>query len=227
MTPNELTLTEAPEQAVATAKAMTVVDQLTYDEAGYCLKDIRGLQDAVAKSYDPVIKAASDSHKMALKQKAEKWSPLEDAAKWLMKQRTDWKDAQDAAKKKADDEAAAKAWKDREAQEATAKALEAAGQPAVALEVRKAAVLAPVAAKASTPAPQKTEGVATRITYHAEVSDKAALIKAVAASGLDVMDYLTANMPRLNELARNLRREGELFPGVVGVKDATEQVRRY
>jgi hypothetical protein len=84
---------------------------------------------------------------------------------------------------------------------------------AEATEERAADVQAPVVAAAEAP----SGAVHVKVTWHAEVTDLAALAKA-CWEGLTVADAILPNMPVLNAMARDLK--GDLnIPGVKAVSE--------
>jgi len=121
--------------------------------------------------------------------------------------------------KRAEEEARLReqARKEEERLRARAEKAAAAGheEKAEALEEQAENVMVPIV---SSPQP-KVSGVTTRITWKAEVTDKAALIKAVAAG--EVPDVaLEPNMTFLNQQARSLK-DVLSYPGVQAVSEKT------
>lgn len=67
------------------------------------------------------------------------------------------------------------------------------------------------------------EGISTRTTWRAEVTDKAAMV-AYVATNREWLNLLDPNMPALNALARSAR-EGLSIPGVRAVAETVRAVR--
>ena len=87
------------------------------------------------------------------------------------------------------------------------------GKQEKAAELREQAENIPLPVVADTS--PKVKGVATKVTWHAEVENLATLIKAVADGGLP-SELLLPNMPALNGVARSLRGAMK-YPGVKAV----------
>lgn len=101
--------------------------------------------------------------------------------------------------------------------EKKAEKAEAKGNTEKAEEIRASVPVVPVPIMAAAP---KVQGISTRTTWGGKVTDKMALIKAVAA-GQAPASLLDVNMPALNQMARALKGEMN-FPGVEAV--ATQQI---
>ena len=89
------------------------------------------------------------------------------------------------------------------------------GEKAADLEEQAETLPVPIV---TSPQP-KVEGISTRVTWHAEVTDKAALIQAVA-EGLVPDVVLEPDMTILNQQARALK-DALNYPGVKAVSDQT------
>ena len=101
--------------------------------------------------------------------------------------------------------------------QAESAARQAASVAALERPIEVAPVVMPVA--------QKVDGVSSRKTYRAEVVDKLALIKAIV-EGTASLEFVDANMSRLNSIARAMR-ETMNIPGVVAVAEESLAVRKY
>jgi hypothetical protein len=100
----------------------------------------------------------------------------------------------------------------------TAKA-EAAGKVAPVIEPK--IIAARVIAAVSAPG-----GTTYRDNWSAKVTDIKALCAAVVAGAVDV-SYVQGNDVALNSWAKLKKVEGEIFPGVIGVKTITTSQRTY
>ncbi len=192
------------------AMALVVDSQVTYDSAALFLDGAKAIMKAMDESYDPVIKAAHDSHKAALKAKADQYRPVEEASKAITGKMKAWWRGEQArvaeAQRKADEIALRKA---EDEALANAEMLEAAGMGEAAMEAVEAPM---VIERVTVAAPVKAAGARYALLYSAEVVDLMALVKAVAA-GTQPMAYLEANLPALNAAAR-AQKEAMRIDGV-------------
>jgi hypothetical protein len=68
-----------PEQA----KAIKIVDAVTYVQAGETLKVIKGIRKEIDATFDPIIEAAHQAHKIAIDKKKKADAPLVEAENYL------------------------------------------------------------------------------------------------------------------------------------------------
>ena len=204
--------------------------------AGEDLKEIKALKRQLEKKRTaitgPINKALREVN--ALFRPAKKW--LDDAEGFMKSKLLTYQRKQDAIAQEAQRKADEKARKRREKLEAKAAAARAeeeaaraaaakakgeeAKAAAAALAKKQAAIAAKLEEKAeivqapviSTTAPE-IEGVHTRVTWKAEVTDKAAFIKFIVEQRPDLMGVIEIDQSKLNGYARLLKEEFDM-PGV-------------
>lgn len=88
-----------------------------------------------------------------------------------------------------------------------------------AVVVSQAVTVTPIAS-----APSRATGISSRTTYAAEVTDLMELVKAVA-EGKAPIQCLAADVKFLNAQAKAFKRDGELYPGVVGKAERSLSAR--
>jgi hypothetical protein len=197
--------------------ALAIETAPQYEQAGALLKNVKALRDKVATTYNPRIKQASDLHRGLIADKKEFDEPLATAEKTLKQGMGAYLDAEERR------QAAIAAEAQAEAQEAhenialeEAAALERAGDPEAAARVMKEAEAGPIV-PAPPPAATKISGVSTRTKWVPEVTDKLALVKAVA-KGKVPLALLDVNMKALRKQADALGQELN-YPGITVKKD--------
>jgi hypothetical protein len=120
--------------------------------------------------------------------------------------------AAEAAKKEAELEAAMATGDDTAIEQAQAEAF-------AAVVVSQAVTVTPIAS-----APAKVTGISSRTNHVAEVTDLMALVKAVA-DGKAPIQCLVADTKFLNAQAKAFKRDGELYPGVIGKAERSLSAR--
>ncbi len=197
-------------QPLAEARVFRVATQDQYLAAGERLKGIKSLLKKVGDTFDPIISKAHAAHKEAVQQKKTHETPLiqaEGIYKLAMLQYTSNQERiQREQQAKLDEQAR----KEREKLEEQARKAAEKGkvERAAELQSRAETVAAPVVS-VSTPT---VSGISTRETYKAVVTDKMALIRAVAEGKVPdaVLNYDQAVM---NSQARSLKTALN-YPGV-------------
>lgn len=189
------------DQYVAEVK-ITNDEQLT--EVGEYLKTVQTRKRELEKERDGIIKPINDS----LKKIREKWKGpidrLETAAQALKKEVSRyyaWKEEQAREQQRKLEEQARKE-RERLAKRAEKAAEKGQDDKAEALQQQASTVVAPVVERT----PPKVAGVSIRGIWKAEVTDKMALIKAVA-EGKASPDLLDPNMKELNTRAKALKSD--------------------
>jgi len=229
-------LAEQPRAIVPKAMAIKVIDEVTLKEANDVWKDLKGLRERVDEFFKPIQDSIAESkrkieesRKKAIAQRDTIEAGLIRAQEYLGFQMAKYKKEQDRKreedqrlKKEAEDRA--KEEKKKEEEESLKKAidLEASGQTVaaqIALNTAIDALRKPVRVDIPIAPKVKLEGVRVRTTWSANIIDKPALIKAVAAGDIP-MEALDPNMPYLNEIAR--KKEDKMsVPGVEAVSNIT------
>jgi hypothetical protein len=209
-TPDAEELERETAMTVGTASAVVIVDDATFEGAAGVLRTIKGrhneldaLRKGITKPLDDAKKAVMNMFRTPL----ERLKNAENITKASMLTYTREQEAKRVAEEARLQEIARK---EREKIERAAERAAKAGkeEKAEALEAIAEAVPVPVVAEA-TP---KVAGQSVRNTYHAQVTDKMALIKAVAeGKAPDVL--LEPNMTALNGQARALKQAMN-YPGV-------------
>lgn len=197
------------------ARGFKITSAEQYELAGARLKGIKALREKIATTFDPHIKRAHEAHKALIREKQDAEAPLVQAE-------ATYKGAliayQDELNRKAREEQARleeQARKERERLEARAAKAEEKGkeEKAEALRMQAATVATPVVSIA----PPKVSGISTRESWKARVTDKMALVKAVA-EGKVPLTALDVNATFLANQARALKTELN-YPGVEVYKD--------
>ncbi len=197
------------------ANALTISDARTCEAAAELLRDIKTLRDEIAASTDPVIEAAHRAHKAALAQRKQLEAPLLAAEITIKGRLSAYVTEQERLRRIAEAEAAAAARKlEEDRRLAEAEALAAAGEAEEAERVLDEPMPAPPPPAVARAVP-RTEGVATRETWSAEVTDLAALVRAIA-EGKAPLPLVLPNLPALNSQAKSLRG-AMAIPGVRAV----------
>jgi hypothetical protein len=207
------------------AAGLEVTDDASYREALQWIERGKRLLDDINAHHDPIIKAAYDTHKIALAAK-KKFTGRIDAIIGALKRKTvAYHEAErrriDAERREAED---------RARKEAEARRLQEAEELASLgmTEAAGAALDAPPDIRPSAPPrsaePERASGVSYRENWKAEVADLAALVKAVAEGTMPVT-CLKPDMTELNRLAKVFRNTRQI-PGVRQYAETVQSVRR-
>lgn len=234
MTPLELVI-DNPQTAAVTERAMTwperaraiqIVDERTYIDAAETLKGIKALRSEVDAAFDPIVKAAFDSHRTAVAQKRKAEAPLTEAEGIIKATLGEYAREQERRRLEEQRRLDAIAREEEETRRLEqAAAMEAEGhqfgddalvQEAHALIEQP--IIAPPAAPLARAVP-KVAGISYRETYGAEVTNLLLLVQHVAKNP-GLLPLLTVNQTALNAQARSLKQSLDL-PGVRVVKSST------
>lgn len=192
------------------ARALAVVDQAAYAEAGELLGGIKALRREVDAAFDDIIAAAHRSHKTAVAKKQQAEAPLLQAEA-ILKQAMATFYQQEATRRREEElqrqEEARRREETRRLDEAAALEREAHATANADLQAEAEALLdqpvyvppAPLA-----PAVQKVAGVSHRETWSAQLVNLDTLIKFVAAHP-EHTNLLTFNQTAANQLARSMK----------------------
>lgn len=195
---------------LAAAKALVVTDEATYQAALELGQECARRERHVEKVFKPAREAAHKAWKTITELLASFTDPLKEAKETCATKAKVWRREEEARRQR--EQAAAQALAQKKADEELLRhsvRLEEAGQPALAEEV----LLAPVAPVVVPAAPIAAPvGTSYRENWQMEVTNFAALVKAVAAGELD-LDVLQPNSKVL--LARAKALKGAMkYPGV-------------
>lgn len=200
---------------LAILRTVKVLDIDTFKQAGDYCEQITDKEKKVHAYWDEDVERAHEAHKSLVAKRASFLDPLKTAKNWLKQQMKDWqtaeehkrleieRQAQEAARKLAEDQALAQA-----------AALEKEGDKAAAEEVISRPVDVPAIVVQNTI--PKGYGSFTRKTWSADVTDLMSLVKAVAAGQAPLM-ALSANTAFLNNQARAMKQALN-YPGVKAVE---------
>jgi ATPase subunit of ABC transporter with duplicated ATPase domains len=249
MSTDVATLEQEAASLTTEATALAVIDAGSFERASEFLKAVATYIKRVGDVLDPIVDAAHQAHKIAVRQRDALLGPAKSAKVVLGGRMEAWEQEQARLRREAEERAQRERERlEREAREqaeAEQRRLQAEAETrrleeAAALEEagdregaeRLVAAPVPVATIAPAPvfaprpmvaAPPKVEGVAFRSDWKAEVTDLAALVRAVAA-GQAPITLLQANQVALNGMARALKGALNL-PGVKAVESRIASVR--
>jgi hypothetical protein len=212
--------------------AILATDDASYQRIGTLWRALKDLVDEVKSRIEPAKTSAYRAHRAvcdlesdlireAVQAIAHCESQMNIREREVARLQREAKEAEDRRlaeeKRLADEKAIAQATE-----------LEAAGHVEAAAAVVEEAtapelpVVAPLVAQPAAPA-----GVATGKTYHAEVQEGGLkLLCRAVLDGKAPEDAIEASMTFLNMKARKLKREGEMYPGVVVVADTSRRRTR-
>lgn len=208
----ELKLGQERGELVSLAGALTITSSAEYERAGRHLTTIKALLGKIRETFDPIVRAAHEAHRIATSKRAEHADPLLEAERTIKGKMGSYL-ADEERKRRAEEARLAAIAREQEEQARLeeAVALEAAGEGEAALAVLEEPALPPPPPVAAQP--PRASGVSARDSYSAEVTDLLALVRAVA-EGKAPVTYLLANTSTLNQWAKATRGTVKL-PGVV------------
>ncbi len=205
------------------AEALKITDAASFERAGLFLRGVKAMRERVANTFDPIQTKAHAAWKEVLRQRKTIEEPMERAERIVKGSISTYTLEQERRARVEAARAAAAAKKaDEERRLAEAASLEAAGEPEAA-----AAVLdEPAPPPPPPPAPvARVSGITTRTVWKARVTDKAALIRAVA-DGKAPSSLLEVDEASLGALAR--ASKGELrIPGVEAFEERGVSARAF
>ena len=194
------------------ATALQIKDDESMQKGAKILREIKTVRKRVKEVFKPILDAQKEAMNKTKAEFSKYDSPLKTAEGMLKNRLGDYQNEQEQKRKA--EEAKLQEQARKQAEEiklAQAKQLEDAGQKDMADAVLEQDVKVPVVKIEET----KAEGVSTRENWSAEVTDFRELVEAVA-SGDFPLDYLEANQPALNAMARATKRAFKV-PGVTAV----------
>ena len=210
-----------PEQA----KALLIVDQITYNHAAEMFNAASQLAKKIEAHYKPLKDKAFAAHKAVVSAEKEMLGPVVTAKQILSGSIGTWDVAQERrqyqeqlrleleAKKKAEDNAIKLALEVLDKGASEKQAIEIIDTPVAPTKIE----VAPAYTKAAT--------VSTQEIWSAELTDVYELVKAAAVNPVAYLHYLEVNTPALNAAARNQKNKFNV-PGVYGRRRIKRVVRR-
>ena len=226
--PEDAALATARGDLVSQASALVVSSQEQYEGAAAFVLDVKALIARVRATFDPIVAAANQAHKIAVAKRAEHLGPLTTAeltAKGHMgryEQAEERRIAEERARLEREhrEAEALRQADERRIEEETrlreAEALEAAGMGHEALAVLAAPMPEPDPIPPPPPpvpiARPSAAGISSRDLWKAEVTSLAALVRAIAEGKADLA-LVKEDQAQLNALAR-MTKGSRQVPGV-------------
>lgn len=205
------------------AKAVAITDQATYTSASQMLIGIKGLRKQIDETFDGPIQKAFQAHRAIIDSKRKVEAPLIEAERIIK----DGISAFEIEQRRIQQEAERKAMEEseRQAEQLRLENAVAAEQMGASAEVVEEILESPIPVVPAPVAPtfQRAEGISTRASYKAQVTDIKALCRAVA-EGKASVECVMPNMPVLNGLARSLKSTMQI-PGVRVITDTIVNAR--
>ncbi|MBN2118540.1 MAG: hypothetical protein JW730_18345 [Anaerolineales bacterium] len=225
----ELAVPERLEQTALSwpdrAKAVSIVDQPSYDMAATLLIDIAALEAEIKEHHAPIKEAAFRAHKVAVAAEKRLLDPLASAKGILKLTISAWEIEQERIRRELERQAEEKQRKlaEEAALQAAIEAEQNGASAAEAESILQEQLAAPVPRPVIQPTFQRMSGVSTRQNWHAEVTNLRELARAVGEGRISE-NYIEPNMTALNSAAR--AEKGTLrIPGVRAVLDTGISVR--
>lgn len=205
---------------MASAEAFAITTREEFVDSGELLRDIKAQQQAVTKTRTDITRPMDAAKKKVMdlfKPVSERLIAAEQTIKAAMLTFTR---AEEARARAEEAEAERVAEEERKRMLKRAEAQREAGHDIKAGTLERSAqeIVAP-----APPPPTKAPGIYETVTWSAEVTDKMALIQAVAANP-DLEAYLDANMTALHATARAVKN-AMAIPGVKAVKSTGVSAR--
>jgi hypothetical protein len=199
-------------EVITIARGITITDQATYERAASHLTAVKALLVKVGETFDDLVSAAHKAHKLLVERRKQHTDPLLDAERLLKLKMSAYVAEQERIARQRAAEAEARAREEAEARRLEEAAeLEAAGESEAAM----ASLDAPVLVVLPPPPPiavPKAEGITSREVWHGEVTDLAALVKAIA-EGKAPITFITPATSQVSQWARATRGSVQV-PGV-------------
>ena len=221
--PKASVLTQSADRVLAVAKAIKVDSPEMAEIAAAELvnikaraKDLDEERKRITKPMDDAKKAVMDIYKPAIERLGQAETALKDAISSYQKDQRRLADMAAA-------EAARKAREDAQKLAAKAEKMEDKGKAEDAEALRNIAAMTAAAPRAVA-APPKLAGVSTRKVWKANVTDRAAAIKALADNPA-YQHLLTIDESALNKLAAAMKNPNSPIPGVVFYEDSVISAR--
>jgi len=187
-----------PEQA----RAIQVVDNETYSQAGEILITIKGLRKEIGAAFDPIIKKAHEAHKEAKAQKDKAEAPLIEAENIIKPALAAYDREQERLRREEEErqrEIARKAEEERRLQEALQAEKEGDAAAAQAI-IEEPVYVPPVVIEKTTP---KVQGISMQKVWKFRVTNEALIPR----------EYMTPDMVKIGGVARATKGSIQI-PGV-------------
>jgi hypothetical protein len=209
---------------VERARSIQVIDQVSYDMAVACLRDVIEREAVIIEHHKPIKEAAHKAHREACNAEKRLLDPVQEAKIILRRSIADWETEQERIRREEERKAAAAAAREEEEMR-LAMALEAGELGASEETIDLIAMTElPLPRPVVPPTFRRAAGISTRVTYRAEVVDIKAVCRAVADGKLSP-EYVLPNQPALNRRAA-AEKESLQIPGVRIVRDTGITTRR-
>ena len=208
------------------AKNFIIKTDAQFVQCGELIRTVKNMRAQVAAVHDPVVAHWHEKHKDALAEKKKDDAPLAEAEQ-ILKQRWDSYD-REQKRHRAEEEDRLRREAIREEEERRqreAQTLVEEGREEEAVELLTKDVGIEDVEVLPTSRPVKSEGISSRTTYHAEVTDLMKLVRAIAEGKVPVQ-AIEADMMFLNGQARLMQKAGELYPGVEVITGSSVTARR-
>ena len=222
-TANELAAERANEASIslmAKAEGFEITEPAEFEASGELLREIKAKQKEVGDTRTAITRPMDEAKRRVMELFAPVSQRLISAEQKIKAAMLEFTTAEQ--RRQRDEQAKldrlAKIERDRLDRRAETARETGKEEKAEVLEETAAAVHAPLAAPKT-----KAAGVHTRTTWKAEVTDKAALIKA-AAEDPQIARYILVDMRNLNALARAMKADLSI-PGVRAVSEETVSAR--
>jgi hypothetical protein len=209
---------------VERARAIEVIDQVSYDMAVACLRDVIEREVVIIEHHKPIKEAAYKAHREACNAEKRLLDPVQEAKSILRRSIAGWEAEQERIRRDEERKAAAAAAREEEEMR-LAMALEAGELGASEETIDLIAMTElPLPRPVVPPTFRRAAGISTRVTYRAEVLDIKAVCRAVADGKLSP-EYVQPNQAALNRRAA-AEKESLNIPGVRIVRDTGITTRR-
>jgi len=206
------------------ARAFLVTSQETLERAVDALKGIKELRAEIEETFGPIVKKAFETHRAATAARKKVEEPLTEAEGIIKRTVSAYKQEQERIRieeeRRLRAEAEERARQERERELAEVEAAGATVEEYVAVSERPLEVV-PTYAPSTV---QKVQGISSRESWKAEVTDLGALIGFIAQNR-QYTNLLEPNNTAVNAMARSLK-SAMAIPGIRVYNEAVVSVRR-
>jgi len=181
------------------AGQVLIVDADSYSHAGTVLRQIKGIRAEINDTFAPIIQAAHNAHKEALKQKKKVDAPLSDADRVIRGRMVDWQTAEDNRRR--EQEAALRLVAQQQEEDrriAEAMAAEAEGNAEEAVAILDAPPPPPPVVASAVPT---VEGVHLREYWTFDVVDEAKIPREYWLVNLELIASIVRRMKMATPIA--------------------------
>jgi hypothetical protein len=206
------------------ARAFVITTQETLELAANALKGIKGLRAEIEEVFGPNIKRWFDGHRAAVAERKKVEEPLTEAESIIKRNISGYQQEQERIRQEEERRLRLVAEEAARQQRARELADLEATKPTVEEYVAVAERPLEVAPIYAAPTVQKVQGVSSRESWKAEVTDLGALIGFVAQNR-QYVNLLEANTTAVNAMARSLKSAMSI-PGIKVYNEAVVSVRR-